>query len=1086
MAFYDLQVQVPVFLGALTASFQARQTCPPPPFDVDGVSVTIHRIEFRDSSIRHDKPAGYPVFYAYQGLKYRRYADGFLTQLAQNIRIHASTTDDVLNHPGGEPASMFTADATVIFNLDYELSLTPTPEFLVKYSAVEWPSPPPLPPGISPAAVQARAEAVIKEAVGKLPGQPLDITTQLTGTQVEVINAGLTVSQDQKILVFRAETGVASENVDRIWGFFYSGRVTDRLGAEQWGLWLPKSLIEITFQTKVWNRLAQNLPDEVDLISVGCHYSDRGDVAHLDTTISGHFDLPDPAGNPYVEVPVPVDLSVTSDRKLALDIQLPSVASIASHVYVGAQAAARVFLGPLWGFVAALAQSAVDDADISDDLSPGSEFICVETAPGHQHCTRPLRTPAFAGLTGRLSKLVAQPEGILLAAQMVIPSFTPPTLRTVVSPFAWTPPELSCSSADTSVAALYQSHMDEVASVQAEILLDVDGTLPVYTCDITTINDPLGLFPASKVVADSTRLPCRLTLNVVNPGPAYAAAPYPVDLVVRTTAGTRLVRIPPSPVLTDDDRTRIEAAVIGMIANCKILTAPGRFDLRWLIDPPFEKRFVERWHFVAEGFDPNTPLRLLNAGRPLLAIPRPTEVAVAFSALLSHANAALSLGSAASVSRPTARLGVRQELMEVVATIRSESRVLNLVEASAWSPRSVLSVQGDTLVHHDLGVPTQPRLLGTWQLPGLRRVLVSPARVLAATSDGVVSVLADRRLTRLGPAFEERPLLDLAAGATGVHVLTDTMLESRTDDLLPASHTPREGATTLLSIGPRLLVGSEGGIQIYRPTPGTALGAAITSLQELDVVRLEHIELAGGSAVLATVADGSLRGLSLREDDRLEVVAEYPTRPWFADAAQVGTATVVTYPDGSVMDVLLQREARQIGADVTTRTTEGFETVHWTDVDAQAAHGRLHGADVTIEGPLGTGSSTDGSFTLFGRPGFSPPLPSSDAVNLVSSPGSSFRIHFARPVRDPVLHFASLASELAFPRNTAISLVSGDALLRLTGTTLRGAVLGSFDANGTVRIYGSVTDITFTAKPVYDNPSSPDGIYVQVGALAGG
>ncbi|WP_250287141.1 hypothetical protein [Streptomyces atroolivaceus] len=165
-----------------------------------------------------------------------------------------------------------------------------------------------------------------------------------------------------------------------------------------------------------------------------------------------------------------------------------------------------------------------------------------------------------------------------------------------------------------------------------------------------------------------------------------------------------------------------------------------------------------------------------------------------------------------------------------------------------------------------------------------------------------------------------------------------------------------------------------------------------------------------------------------------------------------------------------------------TEPLDGLAFTSWENIGRERAVGTLHGAEVSVEGP-GIGGVTDGTFTLFAAPHFSPQLPASDAVSLTSLAGSSFRLRFGAPVRDVVLHLASVASRITFPPGTPVTRVSSDPTFSLSGTTVTGVVAGSLDSGGTLRIPGAVTELAFTADPVFANGTIPDGFYIQVGAL---
>ena len=159
------------------------------------------------------------------------------------------------------------------------------------------------------------------------------------------------------------------------------------------------------------------------------------------------------------------------------------------------------------------------------------------------------------------------------------------------------------------------------------------------------------------------------------------------------------------------------------------------------------------------------------------------------------------------------------------------------------------------------------------------------------------------------------------------------------------------------------------------------------------------------------------------------------------------------------------------------------EFADWTGVSGNVASGTLRGGSISLSGSHVTdppGSNVDGSSTVFDRSDFTPALAKSDAIHFSGNPGYSYTLQFGSARRDPVLHLGSLASVLEFPAGTQITRVSGDAEFGVSGSSVTGGVQGSDDANGTVRLNGDFTSVSFSATPTYSGP--PDGIYVQVGS----
>jgi hypothetical protein len=159
-----------------------------------------------------------------------------------------------------------------------------------------------------------------------------------------------------------------------------------------------------------------------------------------------------------------------------------------------------------------------------------------------------------------------------------------------------------------------------------------------------------------------------------------------------------------------------------------------------------------------------------------------------------------------------------------------------------------------------------------------------------------------------------------------------------------------------------------------------------------------------------------------------------------------------------------------------------LEFVDWAAVVDGRAPGSLHGHEVSLVGPLGTGSSVDATFRGFDSDLFTPRLPASDCVEIVGHVGHAFTLTFGSPVQDPVLQFASLGSVIQFGADTVVTRLSGDTGFTAHGGTVTGeTVPPSSDSNGTVRLSGTFSSISFTAVTNDPNPSISDGIFLQVG-----
>ena len=154
------------------------------------------------------------------------------------------------------------------------------------------------------------------------------------------------------------------------------------------------------------------------------------------------------------------------------------------------------------------------------------------------------------------------------------------------------------------------------------------------------------------------------------------------------------------------------------------------------------------------------------------------------------------------------------------------------------------------------------------------------------------------------------------------------------------------------------------------------------------------------------------------------------------------------------------------------------------DIVTNVASGNLGGITVNFSGSDIDQGVTDNSFTGFNSSLFTPPIANSDLVGFRGAPaGYNYVLTFSAPVEDPIFHFYSLASDLTF--STAnITRLSGDSDFLVTGNVLSGTLNDNpsgYDTNGSIRLDGSFTTISFTASYL---DAREDGIVMQMGTEA--
>ena len=175
----------------------------------------------------------------------------------------------------------------------------------------------------------------------------------------------------------------------------------------------------------------------------------------------------------------------------------------------------------------------------------------------------------------------------------------------------------------------------------------------------------------------------------------------------------------------------------------------------------------------------------------------------------------------------------------------------------------------------------------------------------------------------------------------------------------------------------------------------------------------------------------------------------------------------------------------------TARADQAPSFAHWAGSGPTGATGTLSGGAVTLTGPMGTGFYPHDDFTYFNSPAFTPQLAATGMVEMAGGSGRTFTLSFCVPIQNPVMMLGSLGSIMTFAPGTSLTRISGDCGFQTAGRVVTGTAanaivrpdgtLGPTDSNGTIRLNGLFTSITFTLVPNFTGGSGTDGVYLQVG-----
>ena len=262
---------------------------------------------------------------------------------------------------------------------------------------------------------------------------------------------------------------------------------------------------------------------------------------------------------------------------------------------------------------------------------------------------------------------------------------------------------------------------------------------------------------------------------------------------------------------------------------------------------------------------------------------------------------------------------------------------------------------------------------------------------------------------------------------------------------------------------------------------GLATGSVTDALVGAPLVHLDPHAVLNPPTAPSAVLEQLLLALPAKEQIQTDRAA--------AAAALTLSSQLLGVMDSSNNWTVPTYVAQSVGFEVSNvRDDDAAELgfAHWTNVANNVATGTVAGRGVTLTGGIVSdppSSTLDGSAEVFATDAFSPPLPKSDALQVVASAaGHDYELRFDAPVSDPVLYIGSLASTLEFAPGTQIAKLSGQETFTLSDNSVIGAFAdetgGTTDANGTVRLLGIFDSVSFVAR----SPGFDDGIYLQLAA----
>jgi hypothetical protein len=928
MSIIEFQVTTSTFLAAQRTALRSLPLCPPRPMAVGPAQIIIDKIEFGNNAIRHNVLADFSIFYeSLTSYAPGSQVEGYLTQIAQDVTIYVTTLNDILSRPNQPPLITVALQGTLVFSLNFlafeeDCYITSDFEFL---------EPGPL-PSLPPAwevNINNLLDAVQKELNSLIPSKaiPAGLTT-LTSIWSKFINAGVSVDVSLQRIAFRAQIGGSHPGVTGPWSYFLKGSFSDRLGGSDWAFFMDAGLLTEQVKATVNQELAEADVDHLQTF-VGCTYSNGTGKAVFTLDVLGIYDLPDPLGTISRDPKVTMEISVSEPNTLKLLADYSGIISLI-HSFDIIEFFLPSLSNGIEGFLQVLIGSALADLNKTE----GAPY-CKKISSTVVECKKTVQMPQItSGSSLIMTNLLALDDGISMVGTMKSLALTPTVLSTIVREFKWQPPKISCSSASLALVAAFQQSPSSFPVLHAEAVVDNQGTTPIYLCSWSVINDPLGAFPAAGIRVDAGPAWIRFSLDLPIPGDNYYqdGNRYPCDLLVKTTAGTRLLRIGPPPKIAQSDIDKLAAELLVKIGNCQQLIDEWfkhfhGYNPAWSVDPPFDARVDHLWQVEITGLQSGEMVSLVNsANQELVRASVKAGTPLRLSALLEPAgineltvirgggpSGAVTLISKAKSPATRSPQGesaedargieVGQHLLVQLGSVSLNEKCQSVQPTTIFARRCVIAVLRNGIKAYDFGNPRRPTLIRSWEIPGVRGVLTWQGALLFFGEDGFGWINGQGERKPNTAECYPNPILDVTAAAHVFYAVTSEGLEIYSTRLCKANVIAFDGGKCLARTAGKLVVGGRRGLFVYdiedalHPSCGP-------SLEGVDVRAATRPLGSEAGTILASLEDGSARLLRIAGSE-LEETARFAQAPWFVGCARLGDLLVRIGKDGRSLAVSL-------------------------------------------------------------------------------------------------------------------------------------------------------------------------------------
>jgi hypothetical protein len=540
---------------------------------------------------------------------------------------------------------------------------------------------------------------------------------------------------------------------------------------------------------------------------------------------------------------------------------------------------------------------------------------CKQPTPGHVECRYQIRVPSGAPLQTVVTRLIAFEDGMTIGGTLRVTELTHAIIQAAVHEFKIGVPPVHCGAAGMALAALFQQDPSAFAVLHAFAYIENQGTAPLNLCAAPgVVTDPAGAFPAGDVRTDGTQATFQIFIDIAAPSPTYYANRYPLDLVVKTSGGTRLLRFAPPPTLSREDYDRLGALMIAAIGNCEQQVSPWfnshqGYNPGWSPRSPENARVEHLWQVAIDGLPAGEAAALVDAQGHELMRARGTGAPVRLSTVIQPGGerelSIVHIGGRSGAARPTGKnargIEVRQTLLVHLGSIPLSADCRTLMVTRRMTGPRLLAMLDGQIAAFDVARPDRPQRIRSWTCAGVRGAIDWQDGLLAYGVDGVEWLDGWGKQGGAAPGCDLTSVPAAAADEGALYTVSDGHLSVYSRKLCRIAQIPIKGATSLLRTGTMLVAGGREGLAVVdvsnprQPEP-------VATVRDLWVVTLASVPAGEPGAFVAVTDNGAARVFQLVKRQADEI-ARYPAAPWYAGAARIGGVLVKISADRRSLDL---------------------------------------------------------------------------------------------------------------------------------------------------------------------------------------